>query len=146
MDSWHAQLSINLGILGTASILFAHLGLGLPSYPFLAMDWSTQLSLFTHHAWIGGFLIVGSGSHAAIFLVQDYRVGALRGLERVLVHRHSLVAHLNWVCIFTGFHSFGLYVHNDTLSALGRQGDCISDEGLPFRPVVDYSAVISTRS
>ncbi len=136
MDSWHAQLSINLGVLGTAAILFGHSCLGLPSYPFLALDWSTQLSLFTHHAWIGGFLIVGSGSHAAMYCIQDYRVGALRSLERVVAHRHSITAHLNWVSIFLGFHSFGLYVHNDTLSALGRQGDCFSDEGIPFRPVV----------
>ena len=62
-------------------------------------------------------------THAAMFCVQDYRVGSIRSLERVLAHRHSIIAHLNWIAIFTGFHSFGLFIHNDTLSALGRQGD-----------------------
>jgi photosystem I P700 chlorophyll a apoprotein A1 len=28
---------------------------------------------------------------------------------------------------FLGFHSFGLYIHNDTLSALGRPADMFSD-------------------
>ena len=77
------------------------------------------------YAWIGWFFIVGAGTHAAIFLVLDYRSGSLRGLERVLSHRHTILAHLNWVSIFLGFHSFGLYIHNDTLSALGKQTDLI---------------------
>jgi photosystem I P700 chlorophyll a apoprotein A1 len=102
MNSWHAQLAINLGVLGTGSILLGHILLAFPAYPFLCMDWAAELSLFTHHAWIGGFFIVGSGSHAALFLIVDYRVGTLRGVERLLVHRHSLTAHLNWVCIFLG--------------------------------------------
>ncbi|KAL5680707.1 hypothetical protein ACJX0J_007092 [Zea mays] len=41
-------------------------------YPYLATDYGTQLSLFTHHMWIGGFLIVGAAAHAAIFMVRDY--------------------------------------------------------------------------
>ncbi|KAK8956589.1 Photosystem I P700 chlorophyll a apoprotein A1 [Platanthera zijinensis] len=41
-------------------------------YPYLAIDYGTQLSLFTHHMWIGGFLIVGAVAHATIFLVRDY--------------------------------------------------------------------------
>jgi photosystem I P700 chlorophyll a apoprotein A1 len=28
---------------------------------------------------------------------------------------------------FLGFHSFGLYIHNDTMSALGRPQDMFSD-------------------
>ncbi|KAK5841367.1 hypothetical protein PVK06_010277 [Gossypium arboreum] len=35
---------------------------------FAATDYGTQLSLFTHHMWIGGFLIVGAAAHAAIFM------------------------------------------------------------------------------
>ena len=44
----------------------------MPPYPYLATDYGTQLSLFTHHTWIGGFCIVGAGAHAAIFMVRDY--------------------------------------------------------------------------
>ena len=37
-----------------------------------ATNYGTQLSLFIHHMWIGGFLIVGAVAHAAIFMVRDY--------------------------------------------------------------------------
>ncbi|CAN0932711.1 Photosystem I P700 chlorophyll a apoprotein A1 [Linum grandiflorum] len=43
--------------------------------------------------------------------------------------------HLNWVCIFLGFHSFGLYIHNDTMSALGRPQDMFSDTAIQLQPV-----------
>jgi hypothetical protein len=36
----------------------------------------------------------------------------------------------------TGFHAFGMYIHNDTLLALGRQTDQFGDTGIPFRPVI----------
>nr|KYP36760.1 Photosystem I P700 chlorophyll a apoprotein A1 family [Cajanus cajan] len=70
--SWHAQLSINLAMLGSLTIVVAHHMYSMPPYPYLATDYGTQLSLFTHHMWIGGFLIVGAAAHAAIFMVRDY--------------------------------------------------------------------------
>jgi hypothetical protein len=48
-------------------------------------------------------------------------------LDRVLRHRDAIISHLNWACIFLGFHSFGLYIHNDTMSALGCPQDMFSD-------------------
>ena len=120
ISAWtHGMLSypLTLGFLAPAPLSSVISALDYQLTPFLAMDWSTQ-PLFTHHAWTGGFLIVGSGAHAAMFCVQDYRVGSIRSLERVLAHRHSIIAHLNWIAIFTGFHSFGLYIHNDTLPHL----------------------------
>ncbi|KAK5838475.1 hypothetical protein PVK06_007205 [Gossypium arboreum] len=70
--SWHAQLSLNLAMLGSLTIVVAHHMYSMPPYPYLATDYGTQLSLFTHHMWIGGFLIVGAAAHAAIFMVRDY--------------------------------------------------------------------------
>ncbi|KAI3944509.1 hypothetical protein MKW92_006711 [Papaver armeniacum] len=87
--------------------------------------------------WIGGFLIVGVAAHAAIFMVRDYdpttRYNDL--LDRVLRHRDAIISHLNWACIFLGFHSFGLYIHNDTMSALGRPQDMFSDTAIQLQPV-----------
>ncbi|XVE74473.1 hypothetical protein DITRI_Ditri12bG0019800 [Diplodiscus trichospermus] len=79
----------------------------MPLYPYLATDYGTQLSLFTHYMWIGGFLIVGAAVLATIFMV----------------------------CIFLGFHSFGLYIHNDTMSALGRLQDMFSDTAIQLQLV-----------
>ncbi|KAL8265186.1 hypothetical protein R6Q59_023316 [Mikania micrantha] len=109
----------------------------MPPYPYLATDYGTQLSLFTHYMWIGGFLIVGVAVHAAIFMVRDYdpttRYSDL--LDRVLRHRDAIISHLNWACIFLGFHSFGLYIYNDTMSALGHPQDMFSDTAIQLQPV-----------
>jgi photosystem I P700 chlorophyll a apoprotein A1 len=50
-----------------------------------------------------------------------------RGFEEVLNHRDILVGHLIWVTGALGLHSFGLYIHNDTLQALGRPEDVLCD-------------------
>ncbi|KAJ3675975.1 hypothetical protein LUZ61_021679 [Rhynchospora tenuis] len=100
--SWHAQLSLNLAMLGSLTIIVAHHMYSMPPYPYLATDYGTQLSLFTHHMWIGGFLIVGAAAHAAIFIVRDYdpttRYNDL--LDRVLRHRDAIISHLNWGVLF----------------------------------------------
>jgi photosystem I P700 chlorophyll a apoprotein A1 len=136
-NSWHAQLSLNLAMLGSLSIIVAHHMYAMPPYPYLAIDYGTQLSLFTHHMWIGGFCVVGAGAHAAIFMVRDYdpRDNYNNLVDRVIRHRDAMISHLNWVCIFLGFHSFGLYIHNDTISALGRPQDMFSDTAIQLQPV-----------
>jgi photosystem I P700 chlorophyll a apoprotein A1 len=138
MGSWHAQLSLNLAMLGSLSIIVAHHMYAMPPYSFLAIDYATQLSLFTHHMWIGGFCIVGAAAHAAIYMVRDYEVSSNYNnlLDRVFRHRDSIISHLNWVCIFLGLHSFGLYIHNDTMSALGRPQDMFSDTSIQLQPVL----------
>nr|YP_009314556.1 Photosystem I P700 apoprotein A1 [Liagoropsis maxima]SCW22810.1 Photosystem I P700 apoprotein A1 [Liagoropsis maxima] len=135
--SWHAQLAINLAMLGSLSIIVAHHMYAMPPYPFIATDYPTQLSLFTHHMWIGGFCIVGAGAHAAIFMVRDYNPAQNYNnlLDRVIRHRDAIISHLNWVCIFLGFHSFGLYIHNDTMRALGRSQDMFSDTAIQLQPI-----------
>lgn len=135
--SWHAQLAINLAMLGSLSIIVAHHMYAMPPYPYLATDYATTVSLFTHHVWIGGFLIVGAAAHAAIFMVRDYvpaeNVNNL--LDRVIRHRDVITSHLVWVCQFLGFHSFAIYCHNDTMRAFGRPQDMFSDTGIQLQPI-----------
>ena len=87
-----------------------------------------HLSLYTHHRWIGGLFIVGAGAHAGLFMVYDYQRQAGAIQDRILGHKHSLIVHLNWASVFLGCHSFGLYIHNDTLCALGRTSAMFSDQ------------------
>nr|YP_009240485.1 P700 apoprotein subunit Ia [Lotharella vacuolata]BAU62619.1 P700 apoprotein subunit Ia [Lotharella vacuolata] len=136
-NSWHAQLSLNLAMLGSLSIIVAHHMYAMPPYPYISIDYATQLSLFTHHMWIGGFCIVGAGAHASIFMVRDYNPSDNYNnlLDRIICQRDSIISHLNWVCIFLGLHSFGLYIHNDTMSALGRSDDMFSDTAIQLQPV-----------
>jgi len=137
ITSWHAQLSINLAMLGSLSIIVAHHMYAMPPYPYIATDYPTQLSLFTHHMWIGGFCVCGAAAHAGIFMVRDYNPAQNYNnlLDRVIRHRDAIISHLNWICIFLGFHSFGLYIHNDTMRALGRTQDMFSDTAIELKPV-----------
>jgi photosystem I P700 chlorophyll a apoprotein A1 len=135
--SWHAQLAVNLALLGSLSIIVAHHMYAMPPYPYLAVDYPTQISLFTHHMWIGGFCICGGAAHAGIAMVRDYdpAMHVNNVLDRMLRHRDAIISHLNWVCIFLGFHSFGLYIHNDTMRAWGRPQDMFSDTGIQLQPI-----------
>jgi len=137
ITSWHAQLAINLAMMGSLSIIVAHHMYAMPPYPYIATDYPTQLSLFTHHMWIGGFCVVGAAAHAAIYMVRDYNpsISYNNLLDRVIRHRDAIISHLNWVCIFLGTHSFGLYSHNDTMRALGRSQDMFSDKSIQLQPV-----------
>ncbi|RPF83162.1 MAG: photosystem I core protein PsaA [Synechococcus sp. TMED20] len=135
--SWHAQLGLNLAMLGSLSIIVAQHMYAMPPYAYIAIDYPTQIGLFTHHMWIGGFLIVGGAAHAAIAMVRDYDPAKHidNVLDRVLKARDAIISHLNWVCIWLGAHSFGLYIHNDTMRALGRPQDMFSDSAISIQPI-----------
>merc|ERR1712187_325862 len=134
--SWHAHLALNLALLGSITNIVRQHIYSIPPYPYLALDYRTQLSIFTHHIWIGRLCIVGAGSHRAIFIVRDYDIKENHNnlLDRVIRHRDVIISHLNWVCIFLGFHSFGIFVHNDSISALGRPQDIFSDTSIQVQP------------
>ena len=146
-NSWHSRLSINLAIAGSLSITFAHHIYAMPVYPFCGNDYATVLCLFTHHMWIGGFFIVGAGAHAAIYMVRDegvpagiphakgriYSVNSI--VQQLLGHRDIIMGHLIWVTIALGLHAFGIYIHNDTMQALGRPEDLFSDNSIQLKPL-----------
>ena len=37
----------------------------------------------------------------------------------MLEHKEAIISHLSWVSLFLGFHTLGLYVHNDVVVAFG---------------------------
>jgi len=135
--SWHAQLSINLAITGSLSIGLAHAVYAIAVYPYCASDYPTVLCLFCHHMWVGGKLIVGAGAHASIFMIRDYSSNNSNNfiLQQLLNHRDVIIGHIIWVTIALGLHSFGLYIHNDTLQALGRPEDIFSDNSIQLKPI-----------
>ena len=135
INSWHAQLSMNLAIAGSLSIAFANAIYAIPIYPYCASDYPTVLCLFYHHMWVGGKLIIGAGAHASIFIIGDTCIGRLKFLSKVLNHRDVIIAHLIWVSIALGLHSFSLYIHNDTLQAFGRPEDIFHDNSIQLKPV-----------
>jgi photosystem I P700 chlorophyll a apoprotein A2 len=37
----------------------------------------------------------------------------------MLQHKEAIISHLSWVSLFLGFHTLGLYIHNDVCVAFG---------------------------
>ncbi|MDB9493619.1 photosystem I core protein PsaB [Spirulina major CS-329] len=120
-NSLHFQLGLALASLGVVTSLVAQHMYSLPSYAFIAKDYTTQAALYTHHQYIAGFLMVGAFAHGAIFFVRDYDPEANKDnvLARMLEHKEAIISHLSWVSLFLGFHTLGLYVHNDVVVAFG---------------------------
>jgi photosystem I P700 chlorophyll a apoprotein A1 len=136
------RLSMSLAVTGSLSATFAHHLNAMPVYPYFASDYPTVLCSFCHHMYLAGFLIVGAGAHASIFMVRSYSCKPLSKnycnlsiLQQILNHRDSYIGHLIWVTIALGLHSFGLYIHNDTCSALGRAQDMFGDNSIQLKPV-----------
>ena len=120
-NSLHFQLALALASLGTVTSLVAQHMYSMPSYAFIARDYTTQAALYTHHQYIAGFLVTGAFAHGAIFLVRDYDPEANKNnvLSRALQHKEAIISHLSWVSLFLGFHTLSLYVHNDVVVAFG---------------------------
>jgi photosystem I P700 chlorophyll a apoprotein A2 len=41
-------------------------------------------------------------------------------IYRILAHKAAIISHLSWICLWLGFHTLGLYIHNDTVVAFGE--------------------------
>ncbi|MDJ0616138.1 MAG: photosystem I core protein PsaB [Calothrix sp. MO_192.B10] len=120
-NSLHFQLGLALASLGVITSLVAQHMYALPPYAFMAKDYTTMAALYTHHQYIAGFLMVGAFAHGAIFFVRDYDPEQNKNnvLARILDHKEAIISHLSWVTLFLGFHTLGLYVHNDVVVAFG---------------------------
>ena len=118
-NSLHFQLGLALASLGVVTSLVAQHMYSLPSYVFISKDFTTSAALYTHHQYIAGFLMVGAFAHGAIFFIRDYDHEANKDnvLGRVLEHKEAIISHLSWVSLFLGFHTLGLYCHNDVMNA-----------------------------
>ena len=120
-NSLHFQLGLALASVGTICSLVAQHIYSIPPYAFLAQDFTTQAALYTHHQYIAGFIMTGAFAHGAIFFIRDYDPEQNKGnvLARMLEHKESIISHLSWVTLFLGFHTLGLYCHNDAMQAFG---------------------------
>jgi photosystem I P700 chlorophyll a apoprotein A2 len=121
-NSLHMQLGLALACLGVATSLTAQHMYALTPYAYLSKDFTTEAALYTHHQYIAGFLMVGAFAHGAIFFVRDYdpELNKNNVLARMLEHKEAIISHLSWVSLFLGFHTLGLYIHNDTVVAFGQ--------------------------
>jgi photosystem I P700 chlorophyll a apoprotein A2 len=121
-NSLHMQLGLALAGLGVITSLTAQHMYALKPYAFLSKDFTTEAALYTHHQYIAGFLMVGAFAHGAIFFIRDYdpELNKNNVLARILEHKEAIISHLSWASLFLGFHTLGLYIHNDTVVAFGQ--------------------------
>ena len=120
-NSLHFQLGLALASVGVITSLVAQHMYSLPPYAFLAQDFTTQAALYTHHQYIAGFIMCGAFAHGAIFFIRDYDpvLNKNNVLARILDHKEAIISHLSWASLFLGFHTLGLYIHNDVMLAFG---------------------------
>jgi photosystem I P700 chlorophyll a apoprotein A2 len=131
-ESLHLQLAVALTALGVAASLTAQHMYALPAYAFISTSYPTQISLYVHHQFIAGFLMLGAFAHGAIYYVRDFDPWAQKGTIFciMLSQKEAIISHLSWVSLFLGFHTLGLYIHNDTCVAFGTP-----EKQILFEPV-----------
>jgi len=113
----HFQLALALAALGTASSLTANHLDAFMVYAFLGNDLVAISALYTHHQYIAGFFLCGAFAHGAIFLIRDATL--TQWVQWLIGMRAFVLSHLSAITLFLGFHTLGLYVHNDVMQALG---------------------------
>lgn len=121
------QLSLALGGVCVITSVVAQDIYSLTPYLYLSYDYIILVALYVHHSWIGSLLMMGSLAHAGIFLIRDYTIYPADPfirqdvMSRILAHKGAILSHLSWMCLWLGFHTLGLYIHNDTIVAFGEQ-------------------------
>ena len=62
--------------------------------------------------------MMASMPHAAICIITDEAIGSkIRGIYKM---KGQFTHHLSWICLYVGFHTLGVYIHNDTILAFGQ--------------------------
>ena len=121
--SLHIHLALALGGCGvTTSVVGQHI-YSLTPYLYLSYDYIRTVALYVHHSWIAEFLMIATFAHFAIFLIRDYTAfnNKANPIRRILAHKGTIISHLSWICLWLGFHTLGVYIHNDTIVAFGEQ-------------------------
>ena len=122
-------LAIALGCAGSLSIAVCFALPFAPSYGAVASSYATMWGLFCHHYWVGILSLAGAGSHLALFAVRSTASQYPPG-------RETVIGHLTWARAFLGVHSVGALMHNDSMEALGRNHDRLSDGSIQVRPMI----------
>lgn len=148
MSSLHLQLALSL-VLASSLVTGVSVGLtNISPYPYVAYDFITCMMVDIHHSSIAITLMIGSYAHGGISLVRDV-IDKHRGVTsyssgkcpvtRLLDHKSSIISHLSWVVGWLSFHTLGIYVHNDTIIALGSSSKALLIEPLAAQLIQEYS-------
>ena len=118
------QLQLALALVASSLIcsVVAQEVYALSPYAYLSYDHLSTMALYLHHTWIASCLMMGAYAHATLFLMRDEpNFFSADAMGRIASQKAALISHLSWICLWLGFHTLGLYLHNDTLSALAEE-------------------------
>ena len=132
------QLSLALGGSCVITSVVAQDIYSLTPYLYLSYDYIRTVALYLHHSWIASFLMMASFTHAGIFLIRDWQ-DQQDVIERMLAHKGAPISHLSWICLWLGFHTLALYIHNDTVTAFS-----IPSNQILIEPVFAQTSIIGT--
>ena len=128
--SLHLQLSLGCTRLATITSVVGQQVYSLRPYLYLSYDYITTLALYLHHQYIASFFVMATLAHGGILLIRDYTIYPIRrshtshylfGPGRILKMKGQFISHLSWICLYLGFHTLGLYIHNDSIVAFQEQ-------------------------
>jgi photosystem I P700 chlorophyll a apoprotein A2 len=120
------QLQLSLALAGSCLItsVLGQQMYSLTPYLYLSYDYIRTVALYLHHSWIASFLMMATFAHAGIFLIRDYKIPTSSrqdSIGRIWPHKGAIISHLSWICLWVGFHTLGVYIHNDTAFAFSEQ-------------------------
>jgi photosystem I P700 chlorophyll a apoprotein A2 len=121
--SLHLELSLGCAILSIiTSVVGEQISVVFVPYVYLCYDYITTVALYVHHEYIASTLMMATVLHASISFITDYGVLAIQKASNSVIYKMKgqLNSHLSWMCLYLGFHTLGVYVHNDTVSAFGE--------------------------
>ncbi|PHT61492.1 Photosystem I chlorophyll a apoprotein A2 [Capsicum annuum] len=90
---------------------------GIPG-PLISSSCSLAVAFSLEGRWIRSKAIYPTQNEGAS---RDYNPEQNEDnvLARMLDHKEAIISHLSWASLFLGFHTLGLYVHNDVMLAFG---------------------------
>jgi photosystem I P700 chlorophyll a apoprotein A2 len=122
----HVSLAFAVGASGVITSVEGQHIYSLTPYLYLSYDYIRTVALYVHHSWIAEFLIITTFAHFAIFLIRDLQieieiVALHMVMASILAHKGGIISHCSFLCLWLGFHTMGVYIHNDTIVAFGEQ-------------------------
>jgi photosystem I P700 chlorophyll a apoprotein A2 len=112
----HKDLSLGCTVLAILTSVIAQQASQASPYVYLCYDYVTRIAIYVHHQYIGSALMMASMLHAALYTITDNSLAA----ATIYKLKGQLLSHLSWVCLYVGFHTLGIYIHNDTVLAFGH--------------------------
>jgi hypothetical protein len=141
------SLDLQLSLVHTAtgymtSVVTQHI-YSLRAYQYLSYHYITTLALYVHHQYIASFLMMAVLSHTTIYLIRDYTIIFMDSADinspKYASQPCPQISHLTWICLYLGFHSSCVYIHNDTIVAFGSSSKQILIEAV-FASIIQESS------